>query len=164
MTQYQTQVSPLGHLVLQVLAFSKSWRSVSLIIVCIFAHCVLVFFCFFFLLGIRMVHMMHMLAGIRNRRSGFTYCNVTGTCCFYEITTSTQPTCIIFMFTMNWSDRYVSLFLKNSILVRRVQAAVKHSLTQTNDYELDKHSKQSFSDTLFEYLLASSQRVNIIIC
>ena len=37
-----------------------------------------------------------MLAGIRNRRSGLTYCNVTETCCFYEITSSTQPTCITF--------------------------------------------------------------------
>ena len=40
----------------------------------------------------------HMLASIhnRNRRSDLTYCNVTDTCCFYEITSITQPTCITF--------------------------------------------------------------------
>ena len=38
---------------------------------------------------------MRMLAGIRIRRSG-TYCNVTDTCCFYEITSSTQQACITF--------------------------------------------------------------------
>ena len=35
-----------------------------------------------------------MLTGILNRRSGLTYCNVTDTCYFYKITSSTQPTCI----------------------------------------------------------------------
>ena len=36
------------------------------------------------------------LAGIHNRRSGLTYCKVTDTYCFYEITLSSQPTCITF--------------------------------------------------------------------
>ena len=37
-----------------------------------------------------------MLTGIRNRRSDLTYCNVTYTYCFYELTSSTQPICITF--------------------------------------------------------------------
>ena len=37
-----------------------------------------------------------MLAGKRNRICGPTYCIVTDTCCFNEITTPTQPTCITF--------------------------------------------------------------------
>ena len=45
-----------------------------------------------FLLLVRMI--TYMLSGIHNRRSGLTYCNVTDSCCFYEITPSTQPTCI----------------------------------------------------------------------
>ena len=47
-----------------------------------------------FLLGARMI--TRMLAGIRIRRCGLTYCNVMDTCCFYEITSFTQPTCITF--------------------------------------------------------------------
>ena len=35
-----------------------------------------------------------MLAGIPNRCSDLTYCNVTDTCCIYEIKSATQPTCI----------------------------------------------------------------------
>ena len=41
-----------------------------------------------FLLGVRIITLM--LAGIRNQRSGLTYCNVMDTCCFYEIISSTQ--------------------------------------------------------------------------
>ena len=37
-----------------------------------------------------------MLASIRNRHSGLTYCNVTDVSCFHEITSSAQPTCITF--------------------------------------------------------------------
>ena len=36
---------------------------------------------------------MRMLADIRNRRGGLTYCNVSDTCCLYEIS-STRPICI----------------------------------------------------------------------
>ena len=53
-----------------------------------------------FQLGVRVI--TRMLVCIRNRRSDLTYCNVTDTCCFYEITSSTQPTYITLnMFTMN---------------------------------------------------------------
>ena len=38
----------------------------------------------------------HMLVIIRNQRSGLTYCNETDTCWFYEIISSTKPTCISF--------------------------------------------------------------------
>ena len=47
-----------------------------------------------FLLGVKMITCI--LAGKRNQRSGLTYCNVTDICCFYEITSSTQPTCNTF--------------------------------------------------------------------
>ena len=39
---------------------------------------------------------MGMLASIRNQSSGLTCCNVKDTCCFYEITLSTQLTCMTF--------------------------------------------------------------------
>ena len=42
----------------------------------------------------------HMLAGIRNRRSDLTYCNVTDTCCFYEITPSSLQ---LLIFTLMFS-------------------------------------------------------------
>ena len=37
-----------------------------------------------------------MLADILNRRSGLIYSNVMDICCYYEITSSAQPTCITF--------------------------------------------------------------------
>ena len=40
--------------------------------------------------------MTPMLASILYRRSDLTYCNKTDTFCFYEIKSSTQPTCIVF--------------------------------------------------------------------
>ena len=43
---------------------------------------------------------MHILDDIRYRRSVLTYCNVKDACCFYEITSSTQPTCKYFVFTI----------------------------------------------------------------
>ena len=52
-----------------------------------------------------------MLAGIRNRRSGLTYCDVTDTCCFYNITSSTQPTCIIVYVYYELSDKWFLYFL-----------------------------------------------------
>ena len=37
-----------------------------------------------------------MLAGIRNRLSGLTYCNVTDTFCFYEIILSTLTVAFVY--------------------------------------------------------------------
>ena len=54
---------------------------------------------------------MRMLAGILNRRSSLTYCNVLDTCCFYGITSSKQATYITFYVYM-YSACCVSLFLK----------------------------------------------------
>ena len=51
-----------------------------------------------------------MLAGQCNGRSGLTYCNVTDIYCFYEITSSTQPTCITF-YVYNELKRLLCLFI-----------------------------------------------------
>ena len=61
-----------------------------------------------FLLGVRMI--TRMLTGIRNRRSGLTFCNVTDTCLFYRITPSTQPTCITF-YVYNELKRLLRFFI-----------------------------------------------------
>ena len=53
---------------------------------------------------------MCMLAGICNRHSGLTYCNVTDTCCFYEITSSTHLTCFKF-YVYNELKRLLSFFI-----------------------------------------------------
>ena len=48
----------------------------------------------------------YILAGIRNRHSGLTYCNVTDTFCFYEIISST----LIVAFLYSLSIAYGVLF------------------------------------------------------
>ena len=67
-----------------------------------------------FSIGIRMITLM--LAGIRNRRSGLNYCNVMDTWCFYEITSSTQPTCIT-IYVYNGLKWLLRLFFSLSILI-----------------------------------------------
>ena len=52
-----------------------------------------------FLRGVKMV--TRILAGIRKRYSGFTYCHVTDTCCFHEIHHLHYRIALSFMLNMN---------------------------------------------------------------
>ena len=51
-----------------------------------------------------------LLDGIRNRRSGLTYCNATDTWCFHEITSSSQSSCFTF-YIYNELKCFLALFI-----------------------------------------------------